>query len=985
MKKLLAVFFILASVARAQTGNGQIVGTGTILVVPYPTVSVIPPSLAFGSVQQGISSSSQAITIQNTDTTPLSILSIVSSATSYTFTTNCPVYPSTLNSSASCTVNVTFTPAGLGSIPGTITVTDNAQSSPQLVTLSGTGVAGAPIASVSPSSLNFGNQIVNSSSAQQTVTLENTGNSALIISSIVTSPSQFTQTNNCPASLGVLASCTINVTFTPNSVATFNGTLSISDNASGSPQVVTLTGVGVSAGGGGFATLVLCPNAGEIGNNADCVSSPALTFGKQGVGTASMPLTVSVNNCAPVQMNGVNQIAACTGSGNLSLNASGAISITGSTDFAVTGGTCGNGSVIASGGSCTVIVTFSPTSSSGTNENATLTIGSNAVNGASQTVALSGASATVTPLSACGALSANVNYQLTANVSAATSCFTAASGADLNLNGFTVTYCGTASSSMAQGVTLPNGIGLVTVHNGTITESGTNTCTGLTPSGLYGSSDVGATNDNNSGLSASLFNLTLSQNDARGKAYYGENGGASSNPAATIHDVIITDKDPGPGSCNSIGCRAEDQYYTVIVDQGYNRTTGIGDSFYNNAVTGGAQGTWQSAAPDSNCSNNLINLGNLNANGSAANGFACQMWGSHTTVANNLIIGSGTSGSITSGRGIQISSANTVIQGGVTKNNTIIAFISNNDPEYACAGVEYGSTYGMQMNTAGDGHDLSGQVIENNNVEAVASPCGGYAFSQSSATIATGINTSKNNSWICRGAPGYVQTANVNCAAMRFDANQYPASECGGANNCGYGVESFTSVADYFSGDSADIYIWYDGNAVWRCAQCIFNKPTTAIAGWHFLDDYNGGGSGGSSGPFYFIDPTFSGGAAITSNNLATWAPNNTSFTFSYYEQWTITVTVKGAVSGNPISGATVTFTDSASTVEATGTTNSSGQFVAILNDTQYKAASGSYTTPTFNPFTLAVTGPSGAGCSAFSNSETYHTTTAQSVSLGGC
>jgi hypothetical protein len=113
------------------------------------------------------------------------------------------------------------------------------------------------------------------------------------------------------------------------------------------------------------ATLVLCPNGGEVGNNAACVQPPTLVFGKQGVGTTSTALIVSVNNCAPVAVNGVNQIAACTGSGSLTLATSNYAVVSGNSDFVISGGTCSNSAVVASGSSCTILLTFSPTSATG--------------------------------------------------------------------------------------------------------------------------------------------------------------------------------------------------------------------------------------------------------------------------------------------------------------------------------------------------------------------------------------------------------------------------------------------------------------------------------------------------------------------------------------------------------------------------------------------------------------------------------------------
>ena len=60
----------------------------------------------------------------------------------------------------------------------------------------------------------------------------------------ISSPAEFGQTNNCPATLAAGASCTISITFTPTIAAKRTGTLTITDNARGAPQRVSLSGVG---------------------------------------------------------------------------------------------------------------------------------------------------------------------------------------------------------------------------------------------------------------------------------------------------------------------------------------------------------------------------------------------------------------------------------------------------------------------------------------------------------------------------------------------------------------------------------------------------------------------------------------------------------------------------------------------------------------------------------------------------------------------
>ena len=108
--------------------------------------------------------------------------------------------------------------------------------------------APAPAASLSPTSLSFGNHQVNTTSAAQTVTLKNTGSAALTIQVIGlsgTNSGDFHQHNSCPNPLEAGASCTISVTFTPTAEGSFSASLVVAYKASGSPQSVTLSGTGV--------------------------------------------------------------------------------------------------------------------------------------------------------------------------------------------------------------------------------------------------------------------------------------------------------------------------------------------------------------------------------------------------------------------------------------------------------------------------------------------------------------------------------------------------------------------------------------------------------------------------------------------------------------------------------------------------------------------------------------------------------------------
>jgi hypothetical protein len=99
---------------------------------------------------------------------------------------------------------------------------------------------------VSPTALSFSTTVVGATSKAKTTTLTNSSSATLDISSITTSGdfAQSTSTKPCGATLAAGKSCVIDVTFTPTQTGSRTGTLSVNDNASNSPQTVTLSGTG---------------------------------------------------------------------------------------------------------------------------------------------------------------------------------------------------------------------------------------------------------------------------------------------------------------------------------------------------------------------------------------------------------------------------------------------------------------------------------------------------------------------------------------------------------------------------------------------------------------------------------------------------------------------------------------------------------------------------------------------------------------------
>lgn len=283
-----------------------------------PAASFSPTSLTFNDQVVGTPSSAQTLTLNNTGAAPL-VVTGVSFAGDFSATnTNCP---NSLAAGSSCTFNVVFTPTATGARAGKLTLTDNASDSPQTVNLSGNGIAGTPMAGVSPGTLTFTSQLVGSASGSQPITLSNAGTAALTITSASAS-GDFSQTNNCNGSVAANASCTFTVTFTPTASGARNGSLTITDNATGSPQTVTLTGTGadftvvpvsgsslsatVSRGQTASYSLNIAPTGGVTGtlsfacsgapSESTCMVSPASTPTN---GTAPTSVGVSVTTTPP--------------------------------------------------------------------------------------------------------------------------------------------------------------------------------------------------------------------------------------------------------------------------------------------------------------------------------------------------------------------------------------------------------------------------------------------------------------------------------------------------------------------------------------------------------------------------------------------------------------------------------------------------------------------------------------------------------------
>jgi len=236
-----------------------------------PVVALYPTNVAFPA--QNSPTITQKLTVSNPGLVSLKISSVVAEG-NFAQTNDCG---SVLPAGAACSITVTFAPTTTGTSKGAIIIADDAPGSPHLISLTGTV---SPVVTLSSTSLNFGHHLVGGPSQPQTVTLTNTGNMPLFITSLVTS-GDFAQANTCGDSVPVGASCTISVTFTPTTLGTRAGTITIKDNAAESPQVVPLTGIGT-----------------EIS-----LSVTSLTFPAQNVGmSVARPVVLTNHGSTPVSV-----------------------------------------------------------------------------------------------------------------------------------------------------------------------------------------------------------------------------------------------------------------------------------------------------------------------------------------------------------------------------------------------------------------------------------------------------------------------------------------------------------------------------------------------------------------------------------------------------------------------------------------------------------------------------------------------------------
>ncbi|MGH9701760.1 MAG: choice-of-anchor D domain-containing protein, partial [Candidatus Acidiferrales bacterium] len=338
---------------------------------PTPIVSFSAPNMNFGLVAVGTTSNPKHVNLINSGAAALNVLSTaITGANPGDFSilasgSACPTGVFQLGPGTQCSLTVVFTPSAGTAESASLDINDNLAGSPQSLPLLGSG--SAPVAQVSPASIEFGSVPIGAAGNGGTVTITNGGNIALILTEIKVNganSADFAPSGNptgdaCPVAPGSLASgasCSVHIVFQPLAPGVRNAELDISDNSAnipGSLQKVLLSGTGTPS----------APVASIFPTSHDFGGVPVVTT------TLQTPVTL-------------------TNTGSLTLNISN-IQISGNPDFSFAGApnpACPLGAAgqLSPNSSCNLTAAFHPTSAGTETAQITFTDNSGGTAGTSQ-------------------------------------------------------------------------------------------------------------------------------------------------------------------------------------------------------------------------------------------------------------------------------------------------------------------------------------------------------------------------------------------------------------------------------------------------------------------------------------------------------------------------------------------------------------------------------------------------------------------------
>ena len=260
---------IVAGTPEAAVGSELGAGAAYVFQPDLPEFLASPDPVAFADTVVGDTSAEQAVTVTNNGIADLVVdaggVTLTGADASQFSVAADTCSGQTIAPSASCEVTVRFAPTGAGAMSAALSFSDNTPTTPNTVSLSGTGIVAG--FSASPASVTFAETTVGESSAGQVVTVTNTGTADLVVDAggvILTGPdaSQFSVSADACSGWTVPPSqtCTVTVGFAPTGAGAKSAVLSFTDNAPGS-GTVELTGTAVAPSPTPTATSSAAPGS----------------------------------------------------------------------------------------------------------------------------------------------------------------------------------------------------------------------------------------------------------------------------------------------------------------------------------------------------------------------------------------------------------------------------------------------------------------------------------------------------------------------------------------------------------------------------------------------------------------------------------------------------------------------------------------------------------------------------------------------------
>jgi len=227
-------------------------GTGT-----DPEVSIEPGPIEFGDQLLRTTSTRETIRVANSGTGPLVIESVELveehqgdfRLVAAPGTRGCR--DATLAPGEECEVEVEFSPGGTELRSATITISHSAVEGSHSVPLTGRGIE--PVASIEPSAIEFGDQLLRTTSTRETIRVANSGTGPLVIESVelveehqgdfrlAAAPGA----RRCrDATLAPGEECEVEVEFSPGGVELRSATITIRHSAVDSPHTIEVRGTG---------------------------------------------------------------------------------------------------------------------------------------------------------------------------------------------------------------------------------------------------------------------------------------------------------------------------------------------------------------------------------------------------------------------------------------------------------------------------------------------------------------------------------------------------------------------------------------------------------------------------------------------------------------------------------------------------------------------------------------------------------------------